>query len=90
MLLLPSRRQLSGSGELPDSQLNPNREATRAEVAAFVYQALVNAGRRIQSPYVVSLPSGVREEQGGGEAPHLPRAFIASSTALRNSATSLQ
>lgn len=40
------------------SQLNPNREATRAEVAAFVYQALVNAGRAeaIPSPYVVTLP----------------------------------
>ncbi len=36
-------------------QLNPNREATRAEVAAFVYQALVNAGRAqaIPSPYLV-------------------------------------
>jgi len=32
-------------GGEPDTQLNPNREATRAEVAAFVYQALVNAGR---------------------------------------------
>nr|WP_317105914.1 DUF1565 domain-containing protein [Chroococcidiopsis sp. SAG 2025] len=40
------------------TQLNPNREATRAEVAAFVYQALVNAGRAkaIPSPYLVSLP----------------------------------
>lgn len=38
-------------------QLNPNREATRAEVAAFVYQALVNAGRAeaIASPYLVSV-----------------------------------
>jgi parallel beta-helix repeat protein len=37
------------------TQLAPNREATRAEVAAFVYQALVNAGRvpPITSPYVV-------------------------------------
>ncbi|PLZ97233.1 hypothetical protein CEN45_14415 [Fischerella thermalis CCMEE 5198] len=36
-------------------QLNPNREATRAEVAAFVYQALVNAGQvqAISSPYLV-------------------------------------
>jgi parallel beta-helix repeat protein len=36
-------------------QLNPNREATRAEVAAFVYQALVNAGRAqpIPSSYLV-------------------------------------
>lgn len=39
-------------------QLNPNRDATRAEVAAFVYQALVNAGRAqaIPSPYLVKLP----------------------------------
>jgi parallel beta-helix repeat protein len=39
-------------------QLNPNREATRAEVAAFVYQALVNAGRAqaIPSPYLVQTP----------------------------------
>ena len=37
------------------TQLNPNREATRAEVAALVYQALVNAGKAepIDSPYVV-------------------------------------
>jgi parallel beta-helix repeat protein len=36
--------------------LNPNRQATRAEVAAFVYQALVDAGRAqpINSPYVVN------------------------------------
>lgn len=35
--------------------LNPNRNATRAEVAAFVYQALVNAGRAkpINSPFIV-------------------------------------
>ncbi len=38
------------------SQLHPNRQATRAEVAAFVYQALVNAGKAesIPSPYIVS------------------------------------
>jgi parallel beta-helix repeat protein len=38
------------------AQLAPNREATRAEVAAFVYQALVNAGQlpAIPSPYVVT------------------------------------
>lgn len=37
-------------------QLNPNRPATRAEIAAFVYQALVNAGRvqPIASPYLVT------------------------------------
>lgn len=35
--------------------LNPNRVATRAEVAAFVYQALVNTGQVafIPSPYIV-------------------------------------
>ncbi|WP_416674521.1 S-layer homology domain-containing protein [Egbenema bharatensis] len=40
----------------PDvSTLNPNRPATRAEVAAFIYQALVSAGQvaAIQSPYIV-------------------------------------
>ncbi len=39
------------------TQLNPSREATRAEVAAFVYQALVNAGQAqpIPSPYVVTV-----------------------------------
>lgn len=37
-------------------QLNPNRDATRAEVAAFIYQALVNQGKAqaISSPYIVS------------------------------------
>ncbi|HEY9694322.1 MAG TPA: DUF1565 domain-containing protein [Oculatellaceae cyanobacterium] len=40
------------------SKLDPNREATRAEVAAFVYQALVNAGRAqpITSSYLVKNP----------------------------------
>jgi parallel beta-helix repeat protein len=39
-------------------QLNPNRRATRAEVAAFVYQAMVNAGKAgaIASPYIVLAP----------------------------------
>lgn len=39
------------------TQLSPNRQATRAEVAAFVYQALVNAGKAeaIPSPYVVTV-----------------------------------
>ncbi|BAZ68393.1 MAG: DUF1565 domain-containing protein [Pelatocladus maniniholoensis HA4357-MV3] len=38
-------------------QLNPNRQATRAEVAAFVYQALVNAGQvqAVSSPYLVTV-----------------------------------
>jgi parallel beta-helix repeat protein len=36
-------------------QLNPNRDATRAEIAASVYQALVKSGRlaALNSPYVV-------------------------------------
>ncbi|PAX51265.1 DUF1565 domain-containing protein [Brunnivagina elsteri] len=35
-------------------QMNPTREATRAEVAAMVYQSLANAGRvvAINSPYI--------------------------------------
>jgi|GEM_PF-313250 len=47
-------RQLVVNYPIP-TQLNPNRDATRAEVAAFVYQALVNTGRAqaIASPYVV-------------------------------------
>ena len=32
------------------TQLNPNREATRGEVAAIVYQALVNAGKATAIP----------------------------------------
>lgn len=38
------------------NQLNPNSIATRADVAAFVYQALVNTGKveAINSPYLVS------------------------------------
>lgn len=39
--------------------LNPNRNATRGEVAAFVYQAMVNAGKAepISSPYLVASPT---------------------------------
>jgi parallel beta-helix repeat protein len=39
-------------------QLNPNRPATRAEVAAFIYQSLVSSGAApaIESPYVVKVP----------------------------------
>ncbi len=39
-------------------QLNPGQNATRAEVAAFVYQAMVNAGKAeaIASPYIVMAP----------------------------------
>ncbi|XGV99688.1 MAG: S-layer homology domain-containing protein [Leptolyngbya sp. BL-A-14] len=47
--------------------LNPNQTATRAEVAAFVYQALVSAGQApaITSPYIVgSTPQGVRIPAG--------------------------
>lgn len=46
----------------PDAKLfNPNRNATRAEVAGIIYQALVKAGRLqpIQSPYIAQ----VRKEQ---------------------------
>ncbi len=52
-----TQRQLVVNYPTP-KQLNPNREATRAEIAAFVYQALVNAGRAkpIASPYLVRLP----------------------------------
>lgn len=37
-------------------ELAPQRQATRADIAAFVYQALVNAGRAkpINSPYLVT------------------------------------
>lgn len=40
--------------------LNPNQNATRAEVAAMIHQALVKQGRLqpIQSPYVVGVQSG--------------------------------
>jgi parallel beta-helix repeat protein len=44
----------------PDpKQLIPTKEATRAEVAAMVYQALVAIGRtqNINSPYIVSTPN---------------------------------
>jgi hypothetical protein len=36
--------------------LNPTQPATRAEVAAFVYQALVRSGQiqAINSPYIVN------------------------------------
>ncbi|MGL5081200.1 MAG: DUF1565 domain-containing protein [Microcoleaceae cyanobacterium] len=40
------------------NRLNPNQPATRADVAAFVYQALVNSGQAqaITSPYLVQSP----------------------------------
>ncbi len=43
----------------PDlARLNPDQNATRADVAAFVYQALVQAGQAdpIASPYIVTYP----------------------------------
>lgn len=43
----------------PDiTQLNPDQNATRADVAAFVYQALVSAGQAepIANPYIVTYP----------------------------------
>jgi len=51
--------------------LNPNRDATRAEVAAVIYQALVSAGKvsAIASPYLVSqstIPSN--GNSGSGQA----------------------
>lgn len=41
-------------------QLNPNNDATRAEVAAMVYQALVNSQQvsAISSPYIVTATTG--------------------------------
>jgi parallel beta-helix repeat protein len=47
-------------------QLNPNQDATRAEVAMMVYQALVDAKQvsAIASPYIVSF-------NGGGDTPSL-------------------
>lgn len=49
--------------------LNPNQVATRAEVAAFIYQALVSSGQvsAINSPYIVgqaASPQGVRIPAG--------------------------
>lgn len=58
----------------PDVQtLNPNQVATRADVAAFVYQALVSTGQvaAIQSPFIV------------GQAPTQPQAInIPAGTAI--------
>lgn len=45
----------------PDAKLlNPNQNATRAEVAAIIHQALVKGGRlqQIQSPYIARVQSG--------------------------------
>jgi len=57
--------------DYPDVRLlNPNRAATRAEVAAFIYQALVSQGQAatIPSPYIVGQqpppPVGVRIPAG--------------------------
>jgi hypothetical protein len=57
----------------PDVQtLNPNRSATRAEVAAFIYQALVSSGQAaaIQSPYVVGQTT--QTPSTGGSAVQIP------------------
>lgn len=55
----------------PDTkELNPNQRATRAEVAAFIYQALVSTGQvaAVSSPYIVgqapSQPQQVRIPAG--------------------------
>jgi hypothetical protein len=52
--------------------LNPNRNATRAEVAAFIYQALVSSGQAqaINSPYIV------------GQAPAPAQVVIPSGTTI--------
>ncbi|MFB2896632.1 DUF1565 domain-containing protein [Aerosakkonemataceae cyanobacterium BLCC-F50] len=49
------------------SQLNPNQVVTRADAAAFVYQAMVNSGRAeaIASPYVVTISSNTPSQAGG-------------------------
>lgn len=49
------------------TQLNPNQVVTRADLAAFVYQAMVNSGRAeaIASPYVVTVSSNTPSEAGG-------------------------
>lgn len=65
----------------PNTQvLNPNRAATRAEVAAFIYQALVSSGDAVavSSPYIVGqtpvvqpavrIPSGTVIPVGYGDA----------------------
>lgn len=46
--------------------LNPNQTATRADVAAFVYQALVSSGQLppVQSPYIVGGLVGIRIPAG--------------------------
>ena len=66
------------------SQLNPNRNATRAEVSAFVYQALVNAGKAqvIQSPYLVQLPASPSGQFGNS-----PNSTTPASTGSPNSIT---
>ncbi|NJR19648.1 MAG: S-layer homology domain-containing protein [Calothrix sp. CSU_2_0] len=43
--------------------LNPDRVATRAQVAAFIYQALVstNQASAINSPFIVAINSGIQD-----------------------------
>lgn len=56
------------------SQLNPNRNATRADVAAFIYQALVSEGKapRIQSSYIVSSIDDPTDEEPIDETAVVP------------------
>jgi hypothetical protein len=56
-----TQRQLVVNYPTP-SQLNPNRVATRADVAAFVYQALVNAGRKSNPVSLSGKASRIREQ----------------------------
>lgn len=62
-----TEKQLVVSYPNPKS-LNPNRSATRAEVAAFIYQALVstNQAQAINSPYIA------RVDVGGNVAVKIP------------------
>ena len=53
------------------STLAPNRAATRAEVAAFIYQALVSSGNvaAIDSPYIVGSRPSTPNPQGSAQLP---------------------
>lgn len=58
------------------ASLNPQRNATRAEVAAFLYQALLDEGQitaSINSPYIVSLGTGGGDDNGNsGQTVKIP------------------
>jgi hypothetical protein len=61
--------------------LNPSNNATRASVAAYIYQAMVNSGRlqAVNSPYIVSLGT----TGGGTTTPTTPTSsLIASGTVI--------